>query len=146
MVTIPAPILSAEDESTDRLILQIAYRGTGLPHSLVFVQDGVEAVDYLAGKPPYSDRLANPLPGLLMLDLKMPRMDGFDVLAWLTGQPELRDLPVVVLSSSSNDADVERARNLGARDYLVKPHDFRDLTRMLRELVDRWLPHVRPGA
>ena len=86
-MTARAPILSAEDELTDQLILQAAFKKTGLPNPLVFLQDGQEAVDYLAGRPPYADRGAHPLPGLLLLDLKMPRMDGFDVLTWLAGQP-----------------------------------------------------------
>jgi CheY-like chemotaxis protein len=134
-----APILVAEDEETDGLLLRLALKDTGLPNNLVIARDGREAVSYLNGDPPYTDRVAHPLPGLLLLDLKMPRMDGFEVLAWMATRPKLQHIPVVVVSSSSEPSDMAKARELGARDYLVKPHGFRKLTQMFRDLGERWL-------
>jgi CheY-like chemotaxis protein len=133
------PILAAEDEETDALLLRMAHKRAGLANPLVIARDGQMAVDYLAGAPPYQDRCAHPLPCLLLLDLKMPRMSGFEVLEWLANRPELRHLPAVVLSSSSDQADIEQARRMGARAYLVKPHDFRKLTGLVQELAHRWL-------
>ena len=133
------PILAAEDEETDALLLEIALSATGLRNPLVLVRDGQIVLDYLCGKPPYQDRLLHPLPGLLLLDLKMPRMNGFDVMAWLLQRPEFQQLPVVVLSSSTNESDMRKATELGARDYLVKPNNFRDLTKMLQHVAARWL-------
>jgi DNA-binding response OmpR family regulator len=87
--------------------------------------------------------IARFMPALLLLDLKMPRLDGFEVLAWLGEQPALLKLPVVVLSSSSDDSDIFKARQLGAREYIVKPLSLPDLVKAIRGLHDRWLtsPH-----
>jgi len=81
----------------------------------------------------------HPLPALLLLDLKMPRMDGFEVLAWLATRLDFKDLPVVVLSSSSDDSDIQKARQLGAREYFIKPHALSDLVTMLKSLQSRHL-------
>ena len=134
-----APILAAEDEETDCLLLRMALKKSGLQNPLFIAQDGQDAVDYLSGVPPYRDRVTHPFPGLLLLDLKMPRMNGFEVLAWLAERPTFQTLPVVVLSSSTNDSDIKKARQLGAREYLVKPNDFRKLTKILQDLAARWL-------
>jgi CheY-like chemotaxis protein len=134
-----SPILAAEDEESDRLILELAFRRAGLPQPLVIVRDGQEAVDYLSGKGHYADRSTHPLPGLLVLDLKMPRMNGFDVLAWLAKQPDFQHLPVVVLSSSADELDVNKARELGAREYFVKPHRLEELREIARQMHARWL-------
>lgn len=129
------PILAAEDEETDRFILNLAFNEAKLPHQLVTVRDGKECVDYLRGAAPYAYRDLHPLPSLLILDLKMPHMDGFEVLAWLATRPELKEIPAVVLSSSAHDLDIQKARELGARDYLVKPHVLSDLVTLLRNLA-----------
>ena len=134
------PILAAEDEENDRFILNLAFERAGLANPLVTVCDGQEAVDYLAGSARYADRSMHPLPALLVLDLKMPRMSGFDVLAWLSTRPELKYLPAVVLSSSSDDSDIQKARQLGAREYFVKPHTLADFVKILQTLHARWLP------
>jgi CheY-like chemotaxis protein len=136
------PILAAEADEGDAMLLRLAFKRGGIPHSLLVVHDGQEAVDYLIGDPPYADRVIYPLPALLLLDLKMPRLNGFDVLAWWAARPELRSLPVVVLSSSSHETDIDRARKMGAREYIVKPHGFAQLTKLMQELCGRWLPLV----
>lgn len=134
-----ALILAAEDEETDGLLLRLALKKSGLPNPLVIARDGQEAVDYLSGAPPYQDRVVHPAPALLLLDLKMPRMNGFDVLAWLAERPEYQYLPVVVLSSSTNEADMDEARLLGARECLVKPNNFRELPKLLQDVAARWI-------
>ena len=136
----PRPILAAEDEESDRLILELVYQRANLPPPLVIVRDGQEAVDYLSGTGRFADRSVYPLPGLLLLDLKMPRMNGFDVLSWLETQPQFKALPAVVLSSSSDDSDIKKARQLGAREYFVKPHKFDDLVKIVHQIHAHWLP------
>jgi DNA-binding response OmpR family regulator len=93
----------------------------------------------LLGEANYADRARFPVPALVLLDLKMPKVDGFDVLAWLRTRPELESLPVVVLSSSSREDDIQRARTLGAADYRVKPADFDELMILAQEVANRWL-------
>jgi CheY-like chemotaxis protein len=128
-------VLVAEDEETDVFIMQQALRKSGLQLRLRIVRDGEEAVNYLT----CFDRTQNPLPRLLVLDLKMPRMTGFDVLVWLAGKPEFADLPRVVLSSSGHESDVARARELGALDYHIKPNSLPELVELLRQLHARWV-------
>jgi CheY-like chemotaxis protein len=128
------PILAAEDEETDRFILNLAFEKAKLRHPLVTVRDGKECVEYLSGIGPFADRGLHPLPALLSLDLKMPRMHGFEVLEWLGTRPEFKNLPVVVLSSSSDNCDIQKARQLGALDYFVKPHSLDDLVKILQQM------------
>ena len=139
------PILAAEDEASDRLILELVFEKVKSPYPLVIVRDGQEAVEYLSGEGPFADRTVHPLPGLLILDLKMPRMNGFDVLGWLATQPRLKGLPAVVLSSSPDDSDIKKAKQLGAREYFVKPHNFNDLLQMVQQIQTHW-SHSAPGA
>ena len=134
-----ATILWAEDDENDVLLIQHALQKAKLGHRLLRVPDGQAAINYLAGNPPHDDRARFPLPDLLLLDLKMPRLGGFEVLAWKGSQPGLQNLPAIVLSSSSHDADVERARSLGAVDYLVKPCAPEELVELLLKLDSEWL-------
>lgn len=134
-----APVLAAEDEETDAYILRFAFEQAGVANPLTIVGDGQELVDYLTGEAPYGDRAIHPLPGLVTLDLKMPRMNGFNVLDWLRGRPEFTDLPVIIISSSSDEADIREARRLGARDYYVKPHLLDDFVEIARAIRQRWL-------
>ena len=136
------PILAAEDDEGDAMLLQLAFKKADIANPLVLVRDGHEAVEYLSGVAPFEDRAAFPLPVLLLLDLKMPRLNGFDVLDWWGARTELRDLPVIVLSSSSHETDIDKARKMGAREYIVKPHGFAELTTLIQELGRRWLTPV----
>jgi CheY-like chemotaxis protein len=138
-------VLIADDDANDVFLLRHAFAKAGLACELVEVTDGQQAVDYLSGQPPFNDRTRFPLPDLVLLDLKMPRLDGFDVLAWLHDQPELSHLRVVVLSSSGQEADQARARSLGASDYHVKPSDISSLTRLARDLRTKWLSGPKPA-
>src|SRR6267378_2305038 len=133
-----AQILIADDEETDVLLLGHAFEQASLNHKLIVVRDGQEAVEYLT-RIAQSNGVGSRLPDLVLLDLKMPRLDGFQVLAWRSEQSRFNDLPFIVLTSSSYDSDRERARELGAADFWVKPSCFQQLIVMARELDARWL-------
>src|SRR3954468_1500983 len=111
-----AHILIAEDEANDAELLRLAFQNLNGSSDVMIVRDGEEAVNYLSGKAPYEDQQSHPVPDLILLDLKMPRMTGFEVLEWLGKHPELKEVPAVVLSASSIASDIEKARNLGAAD------------------------------
>ena len=132
-------VLLAEDNSTDALMVRRAFTKAGLRGTLDVVDDGDKAVAYLSGQGAFADRARHPLPAVLLLDLKLPRRSGLEVLAWLRQQPGLKRLPVVVLTSSEESADINRAYDLGANSYLVKPVDFDALLEMVRGLGLYWL-------
>ncbi|PYJ01065.1 MAG: two-component system response regulator [Verrucomicrobia bacterium] len=132
-------ILHADDSEDDALLLRTAFEMAGLRNRIVRVSNGQEAINYLWGIGHYSDRLLHPLPHLLLLDLKMPLVDGFDLLEWLGSVPDFKELPVIMLSSSEDPSNIEKARALGARDYLVKPAKLEDLVELVRNLHATWL-------
>ncbi len=135
----PSLILLVEDDPNDVILIRRAFDKARIANPIQLVRDGEEAIAYLAGTPPYDDRRRYPLPMLLLLDLKMPRKSGFEVLAWLRQQPHLRRLPVVVLTSSKDTPDIDRAYDLGANSYLVKPVAFEALIDMVKILGLYWL-------
>ena len=124
-------ILLAEDNSDDVLILRRVLKKARIVQSLTVVNDGQQALDYLSGQGPYQDRQANPLPCLILLDLKMPRKSGFDVLEWLSQNKSVLAIPAVVLSSSGEQRDIERAIQLGAKAYLCKPPSPEKITEIV---------------
>ncbi|QEH38040.1 Response regulator rcp1 [Aquisphaera giovannonii] len=132
-------VLVVEDDSTDALMIRRAFRKANVGNPLQFVDNGDSAVDYLAGRSPFDDRAAYPLPGLVLLDLKLPRRSGLEVLQWLKEQPGLRRIPVVVLTSSMETADVRKAYDLGCNSYLVKPVHFEGLLQAIRAVGPYWL-------
>jgi len=134
-----AAILLAEDDENDIFLMGRAFDRAGIPNPLFVVRNGQEAIDYLAGKGSFGQRDKHPLPSLLLLDLKMPWMDGFDVLRWLREHPQFNTLPVVIMTSSKLQADVDRSRQLGVYDYRVKPGSFEDLVRLLDDVRRCWL-------
>src|SRR5437660_1101755 len=117
-------ILLADDDENDVTLLKLAYARSRLVNPLVIVNDGVRAIEYLDGEGSFANRLASPLPCLVLLDLKMPRRNGFEVLSWIRAHPDLRRLIVVVLTTSQHGSDIERAYDLGANSYAVKPGSF----------------------
>lgn len=133
------PILLAEDDENDVLLLRRAFRGAGLPEPELVVSDGEEAIAYLEGRGEYGDRERFPLPALLLLDLKLPRRSGFEVLQWVRARAGITRLPVVVLTSSRQQTDIERAYDLHANSYLVKPATLDALKEMVRALDLYWL-------
>ncbi len=132
-------ILIVEDNTDDVLLIKRAFQQCGVVNPLRFVTDGEQAVAYLKGTGEFSDRKKNPLPVLILLDLKMPRMNGFEFLRWLRNEPDLKKIIVVILTSSSESPDINRAYELGANSYLVKPVRFEDLIRIVKELHLYWL-------
>jgi len=134
-------ILVAEDDEMDAFMIETAFCGANLRHLLKFVRDGQEAIHYLQGNAPYSDRRQFPVPDLLLLDLKMPRVDGFEVLRWLQ-LSGLSGPPVLVLSGSDLEPDKERALKLGAREYHVKSGELAKMRDFLKEVCERWLAQV----
>lgn len=114
-------ILLAEDDPNDVFFMQRALVKAGANVPLRVVTNGDEAQEYLNGSGKFGDRTEFPLPTLVLLDLKMPFKDGFEVLAWMRSQPLLKDIPVAVLTSSAEDRDRQRATELGAKAYFVKP-------------------------
>lgn len=132
-------ILCAEDDANDAFLLQRAFEKVGMEWPLLMVNDGMEAISYLAGQPPFDDRTQHPLPALLLLDLKMPRKNGLEVLTWVRSTPELQTLPVLMLTSSNQETDVHRAYALGANGYLVKPNDPRELLSMVEAIRAFWV-------
>ena len=140
-------ILLAEDDPNDVLLLRRAFRGAGLPEPELVVSDGEEAIAYLEGTGSFADRERYPLPALLLLDLKLPRRSGLEVLEWVRRHAGLSRLPVVILTSSRQPADVDRAYDLRANSYLVKPASLEALREMVSALDLYWLRmNESPGA
>jgi len=136
-------ILVAEDLESDAKLLQMAFKRAGVNVPINFVRDGAEAINYLkADAGPEGGARRSP-PTMFLLDLKMPRMDGFEVLEWVRQQSGLKRLVVIVLSASELRMDVNRAYDLGANSYLVKPHDFNVLEGLARNLGQYWLDYNR---
>lgn len=131
-------ILVAEDTETDFYLLEHSFQDLDRGFQLTRARDGVEAMEYLAGEHGFSNRAEFPFPHLLLLDLQMPREDGFAVLQWMRSQEGLRGLPVVIFSSSAQSQDIRRAYDLGATSYIVKPM-FREYAALVRTLADYWL-------
>jgi CheY-like chemotaxis protein len=134
-----APILLVEDNPDDVLFLQRAFKATAITAPLRVLTDGEAAIAYLAGNGAFADRAAYPLPALMLLDLNMPRVSGFDVLRWLRQQPGLKRLPVVVLTSSAQDEDVTRAYDLGANSYVLKPSGLAQINEVAKQIEGYWL-------
>jgi two-component system response regulator len=135
----PIPtLLVAEDDENDFLFLGLALTKANFVIDLRRVSNGDQAIEYLAGENHFADRDAHPLPQLILLDLKMPNADGFDVLIWLRNHDTLKNLPAVVLSNSDNPGDIQQARALGATAYLVKPTACEGYATVVQSLLDLW--------
>lgn len=132
-------VLYVEDEENDAFFMQRAFKKLGIGHSLQWVSDGLKAIAYLAGKAPYNDRDQFPMPSVILLDLNLGFMSGFDVLDWLRAQPEFVSLPVVIFSSSNNPLDRERAFRLGATDFVPKPRSSAEFPEAIAPVRQRWL-------
>jgi CheY-like chemotaxis protein len=132
-------LLVVEDNPDHALLVRMAAERVGTDVDVRVVSDGEEAVAYLSGRPPYEDRAAHPVPGLVILDLLLPGLGGFDVLEWVSSRDELADIPLVVLSSSVSPADKERSLALGARSFHSKPPDVAELGETVAAILRRWL-------
>ena len=139
-------VLVADDDPNDRYLLKHAVQRDGGPIDLHEVVDGTEFVQYMKGIHPFDNRNIYPFPDLVILDLKMPRQDGLQVLKWLRKQPEFRRLPTVMLSGSGLDRDVEAAYALGVNSYFSKPSRHEELFNMMHFILEYWSRAERPMA
>jgi CheY-like chemotaxis protein len=141
----PIRILVADDDEDDRLNMKHAFARTGLEIDVQFVTDGAELLDYLGQKGAY---VGAERPGLILLDLNMPRMDGREALRVIKDDPSLRSIPVVVLTTSREDEDILRSYDLGASSFITKPMSFDALVNIVTELKSYWfrLVQLPPGS
>lgn len=139
-------VLLVEDNPDDALLMKSAWKSAGITNRMPTVCDGEQALDYLNGRGDYGDREKYPFPVAIFLDLKMPRMDGLEVLAAIRENEKLRHLHVDVLSASARHADVRKALGLGANGYIVKPSRVEDLVEMVRawRTLARYKMYVMP--
>jgi CheY-like chemotaxis protein len=137
-------ILLVEDEPNDAFFFEHCLKRADIENPLRVVRDGVEALEYLQGAGRFADREQYPVPCLVLLDLKLPRATGFEVLEHMRDHPELRRLIVLVLTSSSSHQDIIRSYDLGANAYLVKPSDARELGDIVKTIKEFWLRHNHP--
>jgi two-component system response regulator len=138
------PILLVEDDENDALLVSRAIRKNNLPNEVHWVKDGLEARHYLEGVEEFEDRTSHPFPEVIILDLKMPRMNGLELLAWIDEHPQYRVIPTIVMSSSRLHSDVERAYMLGANTFMVKPTDFDSLAKTIKTIHDYWAISIKP--
>lgn len=136
------PILVADDDSDDCLLTREAFRENRLAHRLHFVHNGEELLDYLHGRPPFTDRQRFPLPGLILLDLNMPLKDGREALVEIKSDPRLRNIPVVILTTSAEPEDILRSYADGANSFISKPGSFSGLLDTVRAISHYWLDTV----
>lgn len=139
MIPSDSPIALIEDNDDDVFFMRRAMEKAGIANPLIVLRSGKDCQAYLAGDGDYADRGRHPLPGLMLLDLKLPLMGGLQVLEWIRARPELHMLVVVVLSTSAQRKDVEKACELGANSYLVKPSGSAELLRQMSALKAYWL-------
>ena len=131
-------ILHVEDDPNDVLLVQRALKKINAPASIHSVSDGDQALAYLGGSNEFQDRQKYPVPQLVLLDLKMPRKSGLEVLGWIRQQASLKRLIVVIFTSSKHDLDINRAYELGANSYLVKPVGFEALQETIKQVSHYW--------
>lgn len=138
----PLPIVLAEDDPDDQMFAKEALDASRLVNDLHIVEDGQELMDYLRRVGPFSDPARSPRPGLILLDLKMPRMNGLEALREIKSDPGLRQIPVVVLTTSSVDEDISASYDLGVNSFIRKPETFEGLVEAIRSLGRYWFEIV----
>lgn len=137
-------ILLVEDEENDATLVKMAFQRNNLFNPVQWVRDGVEAIAYLNGEGIYADRSQYPFPEVLILDVKMPRMSGLELLSWIREHPAYRVIPTIIMTSSQQEPDIEKAYHLGANTYMIKPSSFEELARMVKLTHDYWAASVKP--
>jgi two-component system response regulator len=135
-------ILMADDDADDRLLTREAFDASQVANELRFVEDGVELMDYLYNRGKFADAQANPRPGIILLDLNMPKKDGRESLAEIRKDPQFNGVRVIVLTTSKAEEDIYRSYNLGAASYITKPVTFEALVEVIRTLGKYWLEIV----
>ena len=136
------PILIADDDEDDRDMIRDALKESRLLNNLYCVNDGEELMDYLHHRGKFEDQIKNPLPGLILLDLNMPRMDGREALREIKTDPRLRQIPVVVLTTSQAEEDIFRTYELGFNSFITKPVSFESLVKVMKTLGHYWFEIV----
>jgi len=136
-------ILLADDDPDDRMLVQDALQESQFPHRLSCVEDGEELLEYLRRQGAYSSADEESRPYLILLDLNMPRKDGREALREIKADPQLRRIPVIVLTTSQSEDDIHHTYDLGASSFIVKPHDFATLVRLVQEIYRYWIETVR---
>lgn len=131
-------VLHVEDDPNDRLFVERAFKKSGISIDLHSVANGEEALRYLSAEGSFADRSRFPVPTFLLLDLKLTGMSGFEILDWVRKQSASRLLPIAILTSSRESADVDRAYQAGATTYFVKPADTDDLHALIKTLASYW--------
>jgi CheY-like chemotaxis protein len=132
-------VLLVEDDLNDIFLVKRAFKMAHLQNPLQVVTDGQEAINYLKGETKYTDRTLFPLPKLMVMDIKMPRRTGFEVLQWVKGHGgPLRRIPIVIVSSSDNPTDINQAYELGANAYMVKPVNFKAVEHLFESITQYW--------
>jgi CheY-like chemotaxis protein len=141
--TIAVTILVCDDDEDDRALTEQAFRDARISNRVRFVEDGEQLLDYLCQRGAFSGETGSaPRPGLILLDLNMPKMDGREALKIIKGDPALRDIPIVVLTTSKLDEDIIRSYQLGVNSFMVKPVTFSGLVQAMRVLGRYWLQIV----
>ncbi len=135
-------ILMADDDPDDCLLVSKAFKASRLCNDLRFVKDGEELMDYLYQRGKYAGAALSPRPGLILLDLNMPKKDGREALREIKSDPDLRAIPIVVLTTSKEEEDVLRSYDLGANSYITKPVTFQGLVDVIKSLGNYWLEIV----
>ena len=135
-------ILYAEDDANDQFLIERALKKMASPVEVRFVNDGAEALHYLQGTGEFQDRSRFPVPTVIFLDIKMPTVGGFEVLQWLKDNESFKRIPVVMISSSQLQEDIDRAYALGASVYLVKPANLADLQKLFKLTGEFFVEHV----
>lgn len=138
MLTTLPTILLVEDNPKDAELLCLRFEEARLQNPVQVVPDGVEAAKYLAGEGEYQDRKKYPLPGIIILDLHLPKMDGFEVLAWIRSRRQFDGLPVIILTSDDSDPTIEKSRAYGADGYLTKDSNLEGLVALLKNAFLGW--------
>ena len=142
----PITILMADDDADDRLMTQEAFEESRLANDLRFVEDGVELMDYLQRRGKYRDPATSPRPGLILLDLNMPKKDGREALEEIKADPNLKCVRIVVLTTSKAEEDIYRTYDLGAASYITKPVTFAGMAEVIKTVGKYWLEIVElPG-
>jgi len=138
----PIVILMADDDADDRMLTKDALTESRVLNDFRFVEDGEELLDYLKGRGAYADREAAPKPGLILLDLNMPRKDGREALKEIKADPELRRIPIVVMTTSKAEEDIYRSYDLGASSFITKPVTFDRLVELMKTMGQYWVEFV----
>lgn len=140
-------VLLVEDDPNDARLVQRAFSRSGVKASVLRLQNGDEAVSYLGGEAPYDNRVLHPVPKLMLLDIKLPRRSGFEVLQWVRMRTDaLRRMPIVMLTSSTHSIDINLAYDLGANSYVSKPESSNQLNELVRLFTSYWLRTNQPPA